>query len=179
MSAQNQSGVRASYRKFYQIRKLICTTFAEKYHYDMQFSVLSEILKFGDTQPAVVYSAKPLVVSAYSDELDAVLFLSYPDELTDKYELKRGDRLTAACVYTEFGYGEPATDIEPGEKRSGKFIDFTPAVQLFSGANDKKIREKTALFDEETWARVEKLTQQRAASSPAPRNGFSFMMKQG
>ncbi len=175
MGAENQSNVRASYKKFYRIRKLICGSFSEKFHYDMMFSWLSNVLKFGDTQPAIVYSAKPLVVSAYSDELDAVLFLSFPDELTDKYELNRGDRLTAATVYTEFGYGEPANDIDPGEKRSGKYIDFVPVIQLFCGANDEKIKAKTALFDEETWSRVTRLTEERAAHPTEPRQGFYFM----
>ena len=177
MGAENQSKLRVSYRKFYGIRKLICTEFSQRFHYDMMMSTLAEILKFGDTQPAIVYSAKPLVVSAYSDELDAVLFLEFPDELTDKYGLSRGDRLTIACTYTPFGYGDPAEDIEPGEKRSGKFIDFTPVVQLFYGANDKKIRAKTELFTEETWQRVAKLTEARAPSAPK-RDGFGFMKKQ-
>lgn len=177
MGAENQSKLRVSYRKFYGIRKLICTEFSQRFNYDMMMSSLAEILKFGDTQPAIVYSAKPLVVSAYSDELDAVLFLEFPDELTDKYELSRGDRLTTACTYTPFGYGDPATDIDPGEKRSGQFIDFTPVVQLFYGANDKKIKAKTELFTEETWQRVTELTEARAPSAPK-RDGFGFMKKQ-
>lgn len=177
MSAENLSKLRVSYKKFYGIRKLVCKDFPQKFHYDMMMSYLAEILKFGDTQPALVYSEKPLVVSAYSDELDAVLFLSFPDELADKYELRRGDRLTTACTYVPFGYGEPAADIEPGENRSGQYLDFTPVVQLFYGAGDKKIRAKTELFPEPVWDRAAKLTEEHAGKGLPRRNGFYYMFK--
>lgn len=45
--------------------------FLKKGYYNRQFERINQYLAYGDTQPAVVSSLNPLVISAYSDEMDA------------------------------------------------------------------------------------------------------------
>src|SRR5262245_54646721 len=41
-------------------------------------------LRYGDSRAAVVVSAKPLVIAAYSDDFDGVLLLQFPQPLVDE-----------------------------------------------------------------------------------------------
>lgn len=60
---------------------------------------LGEHLARGDSRAAIVASIKPLVVSAYSDELDAVILVQFPDVLVSQYALEVGDQLIACWIY--------------------------------------------------------------------------------
>ena len=90
MSAENPSNVKLKYKKFYQVRKLVCKNVKEQMAFDLNTQLLGNILLNCDTQPAVVYSLDPFIVSAYSDEFDAVVFLRFPEELAIIYNLFAG-----------------------------------------------------------------------------------------
>ena len=181
MSAENPGNVKLKQKKFYQIRKLICGSIKEQMAYDMHTQMLANLLMFGDTQPAVVHSVDPLVISAYSDEFDAVIFLRFPDELTSIYGLKPGMKLVTACGYDPRG-DKVADDIFPGAGFTGSYNDFIPVVQLFYGGKkqlfftggDEEIRERPSEFSDETWDRVLSLTADYAASGLS-RDGFFYM----
>ncbi|MBQ1847883.1 MAG: hypothetical protein II135_07765 [Clostridia bacterium] len=171
----NPSKIKASYKKFYQIRKMICRSFSEKFYYDMQFELIAQALQNGDTQPAVVVSRKPLIISAYSDEFDAVVFLHFPDELADVYGLSENTRLAVSDIYLGGG-GKTADDIKPGERSTGNFYDFIPVVQLFFGKDDEKIKKNADIFDDALWERVGEKTKEYAALGKE-RNGFFYCFK--
>lgn len=174
--AENQGNVSFSYKKFYAIRKLINKTFAEKFYYDMQMDMVANILKFGDTQPAVVVSTNPLLVAAYSDEMDAVVMLQFPAELAAQYNLATGSRLTTSNVY--YNTGKCADDIFPGAGFSCNYSDFTPVVQLFIGKKDEKIKEKVGLFDEALWEQVGCKADEYIMAHPGlRRDGFYYFKK--
>ena len=97
--AQNQANVKFSYKKYYSFRNKINTKFAGRFHSDMQIDYVTRALCYGDTQPAVVVSTQPLLIAAYSDEMDAVVMLKFPAEFVEKYSLSVGDRLTTSNVY--------------------------------------------------------------------------------
>ncbi|MBP1587445.1 MAG: hypothetical protein J6X34_07740 [Clostridia bacterium] len=181
MAAERPANVKLKYKKFYQVRKLACKNVNEQMAFDMTTQMLGHILLKGDTQPAVVYSLNPFIVSAYSDELDAVVFLRFPEELAGIYDLSVGSRLVTACNYSREG-NRAAFDIFPGAAASGLYSDVTPVVQLFfAGKNqilfaggDDEIRARTADFSESVWARVNELTKDYAQKGLS-RDGFFYM----
>lgn len=153
--AENPGNVKFSYKKYYSFRNKINKKFRERFHSDMMINMVMEILQFGDTQPCVVVSVKPLRVAAYSDEMDAVVMLNFPDEFAEKYDLAVGSRLTSSNIY--YSDARVESDIFPGSEFLRHYSDFLPVVQLFIGKNDKKIEEKTALFPVEVWDKVEEM----------------------
>lgn len=174
--AENQANVKFSYKKYYALRGSINHSFPEKFYSDMQTEQVAQTLKFGDTQPAVVVSTEPLLVAAYSDEMDAVVMLKFPSELSETYSLTPGTRLTTSCRY--WIENSCAPDIFPGDGFSRQFTDFTAVVQLFLGKGDDKLRAKTDLFGESTWARVAALAAEyRSAHPDLTRDGFHYFKK--
>ncbi len=181
MSAENPSNVKLKYKKFYQVRKLVCKNVKEQMAFDLNTQLLGNILLNCDTQPAVVYSLDPFIVSAYSDEFDAVVFLRFPEELAIIYNLSVGDRLVTACNYSDKG-DKIAPDIFPGPSSSGAYFDMIPVVQLFFAGKkqflfaggDDEIRAKPSIFEEKLWSRVNELTKEYALKSLS-RDGFFYM----
>lgn len=177
--AENSGNAKFSNKKYYQIRALIFSKFGsfkalgEKMRADMRIQYVAEVLKNGDTQPALVASAEPFLISAYSDEMDAVVMLEFPKELMVKYKLSVGSRLVASCVYGEDGPSDTVDDIFPGEGCLGKFRAFFPVVQLFLASNEDEVVARTSLFDEDKWRRVESLTKEYLEKHPGmKRDGF-------
>lgn len=174
--AENQANVKFSYKKYYSFRNKINTKFAGRFYSDMQIEFVTRALCYGDTQPAVVVSTEPLLVAAYSDEMDAVVMLKFPAEFAEKYSLSAGDRLTTSNIY--FNADRCAHDIFVGERYSRQYEDFMPIVQLFLGKNDDKIRAKTALFGENVWNTVaEKANEYTLQHPDYCRDGFFYFKK--
>lgn len=99
--AENQAKVKFSYKKYYSFRNKINTKFSERFRSDMRIDSVSRALCFGDTQPAIVVSTAPLLIGAYSDEMDAVVMLRFPDGFAERYKLTAGTRLTTSmCMLT-------------------------------------------------------------------------------
>lgn len=181
MSADNPANVKLKYKKFYQVRKLVCKSVKEQMAFDARMQLLGNMLLSCDTQPAVVYSLDPFIVSAYSDEFDAVVFLRFPEELAKIYDLTVGDRLVTACNYVNDG-ADPASDIFPGPSSSGAYSDMIPVVQLFFAGKkqvlfaggDDEIRARPSIFPENVWSRVDELTKDYAQKGLS-RDGFFYM----
>ncbi len=178
-SAENPGNAKFSYKKYYPVRKLICKSFAEKFNCDNNIQKVAYVLRLGDTQPALVCSVDPFIVSAYSDELDAVVMLRFPNELAEKYDLHLWSRLVTSNTYKYAHFDDTAPDIDAGPGSSGNFSDFLPIVQLFLAKHDEKIMERTKLFDEARWARVKELTDAYRNEHPnTARDGFCYFKSQ-
>lgn len=174
--ADHQASVKFSYKKYYSFRNRINAKFSGRFYSDMQIERVTNALFYGDTQPALVVSIDPLLVAAYSDEMDAVIILRFPTEFVEKYDLTVGTRLTTSNVYFE---GEQiASDIFIGAGYLHRWIDFMPIVQIFLGKGDDKIRAKVELFSEDTWNRVAVLAEQYIYEHPMLcRDGFFYFLK--
>ena len=174
--AENAGNVGLSERKFAQVRdEILKVSFIGKIQYNGRFQRINEFMMKGDTQPAVVYSVNPLIISAYSDEMDGVVFLEFPDELAEMYNLYEGMRLVTSNVYK---YGnKPVKDINAGVDYLKRYSDFTPIVQLFLTDNENYAMRRTELFDEEKWDRVNRLTEEYSRSGNKARKGFYYMTK--
>lgn len=175
--ATNPGGVSLSPRKFKEackyvplMNKLLLMGQAAK---DSTFEAVDQWLRLGATNPAVVISLNPLIVSAYALDVDAVLFLKFPDELADIYSLTVGTRLATSNFFQQW---EPK-DIIQGEYSTHMYSSFTPIVQLFLSDDVEKIRENTEMIAEDEWGRLAILTKEKQTKYPKmkPRNGFFFI----
>ncbi|MBR1433444.1 MAG: hypothetical protein IJ585_19810, partial [Ruminococcus sp.] len=112
-AAENAGNVLPSREKFDYIRdELLHVKGFKKVYFNKQFNRLGGYLMNGDTQPAVVVSLSPLIISAYSDEMDGVLFLKFPDALADMYGLSVGARLVTSNIYIPGN--KPVKDVYAG-----------------------------------------------------------------
>jgi hypothetical protein len=109
-------------------------------------------LEQGDSRAAVVVSVAPLVVAAYTDELDAVALLTFPERLVADHGLKVGKKLLTVNLYAS-GQGT-ATDLVRGEAGDGTFRDFTPLIADFLTADPKRVTERKAKIDLREWQRT-------------------------
>ena len=174
--AENPGKVKFSYKKYYSFRNRINPTFASRFHSDMCIEAVTRALFYGDTQPALVMSVSPLTVAAYSDEIDGVLMLRFPEGLAERYSLYPGMRLTTSNVY--FRWEEFPADVMIGENFCRRYNDFMPIVQLFIGKNDEKILAKAGLFSEDVWNRVsEKAAAYTEKHPDLCRDGFFYFKK--
>lgn len=174
--AENAGGVHLSKKKFKNLRdNVLKVPFLKKGYYNRQFERINQYLAYGDTQPAVVSSLNPLVISAYSDEMDAVVLLRFPNEMQKMYTLEKGMRLVTSNVY--FRGSQIAPDIIVGENYLNRWIDFIPMVQLFLSDNEEFIKRRIGLFSEERWQRLEILTEKRIEQNYyiKMRDGFYYL----
>ena len=173
--AENEGGVHLSKSKVELVRdNLMGLTFLQKVKWNSKYDKINEFMQYGDTQPAYVVSLHPLIISAYSDEIDGVVLLEFPPELGSFYDLTEGARLVTSNVYA-FGT-TMAPDLIPGEGNLNRYVNFTPIVQIFLAEEEDFARERISLFEEEKWERVVQLTEEkmRDHSQIPPRNGFFF-----
>lgn len=174
--AENAGGVKLSEEKFRQVRdNILKMSFVRKMQYNNSFQRINDYMVNGDTQPAVVYSVKPLIISAYSDEMDGVVFLEFPDVLAEIYNLHTGVRLVTSNVYN-CGF-KTAKDINTGAGYLKRYTDFTPIVQLFLAKDENYVMKRTELFDETVWNRVNQLTEEYSRSGNKARKGFYYFTK--
>lgn len=172
--AENSGNVELSERKFAQVRDdILELPVLEKSRYNSNFERINEFMMKGDTQPAIVYSVNPLIISAYSDEMDGVVFLEFPERLAEIYNLHEGMRLVTSNVYK---YGSKTVrDINAGVGYLKRYSDFTPIVQLFLTDREDYAMRRTELFDEEVWDRVNFLTEEYSHSGNKAREGFFYL----
>lgn len=116
---------------------------------------LRRILKSGFPQPAIVVSLKPFLVAAYSDDLDCVTILSFPEELIEDYNLTMGSKLLTLNTYIRGN--EYDDDIMPGENPKGIWVGFTPNIAEFLSEDTEAIEAKKANISDEYWGRVYEL----------------------
>lgn len=174
--AENAGGVKLSEEKFRQMRdEILKMSFVQKMQYNRNFQRIDDYMTNGDTQPAIVYSVKPLIISAYSDEMDGVVFLEFPDRLAEMYNLHTGMRLVTSNVYN-CGF-KIAKDINTGAGYLKRYTDFTPIVQLFLTKDEDYVMKRTELFDENVWDRVKQLTEKYSQSGNKARKGFYYFTK--
>jgi hypothetical protein len=121
-----------------------------------QLGYLNEHLTRGDSRAAIVASVEPLVVSAYSDELDAVILVKFPDQLVKQYSLAVGDLLIASWTYPRFR--PDPRDIVQGGHNLGRHNNGVPIVADFFSNSLDKIKQRKEGVAREEWDRVLALT---------------------
>ncbi|HEX7637210.1 MAG TPA: hypothetical protein VF457_02340 [Burkholderiaceae bacterium] len=117
---------------------------------------VTEHLTHGDSRAALVVSTTPLRVAAYSDDLDCVVLLAFPQAFVKRHGLQPGRRLLTVNTYArrEHGVGR---DLVEGPDASGVWGDFAPYVAEFLSDDLARIEQRKAQIDEFEWARCQGL----------------------
>lgn len=180
--ASEPGNIHISDEKWNEVAWLLGLNFFEKLRYNRNRKYIDDYIFRGDSQPAVVMSTSPLIISAYSDEMDAVMLLRFPDVLAEKYGIEPGTRLTTSNTYSMFAdYSRVkpeyvADDIIPGKKFSGQYFDFRPIVTIFLSDDMDIIEQHTNHVPEQLWEYVEKLSRRYYESFPDRfRDGFFYL----
>jgi hypothetical protein len=144
--------------------------FANRDEFDQ---MLDEHMQLGDSRAACVMSVEPLLVAAYTDELDCVTLLGFPAWLVEEYRLKAGGRLLTVNTYTRGQHIAP--DLAVGPRQLGRWVNFFPVIAEFVSDDLEQIAGRKAMITEEEWARCEYLGRASLRIHPnRRRNGSPF-----
>jgi hypothetical protein len=130
-----------------------------------QIQSLSEQLAQGDSNPAVVVQLSPLLVAAYSPDLDCVVLLKFEAWVAQEYKLEVGSQLITVNAYMERSMGVPA-DVKPGPNDDGQFGAFIPIIADFVTDDVETLDTRRAQINEEEWSRVRELGEEALARKP-------------
>lgn len=132
--------------------------------------MLADHLRCGDTQPAVVVALRPPVVAAYSEDLDAVALLAFPDRVATAAGWRAGARLLTVNTYREID-GGIAPDLVLGPEQTGSWGNFHPLVADLLTDDRGALEAHREDVDEEAWARCETLGREALGRKVPPRDG--------
>jgi len=117
-------------------------------------SYVEDNLRQGGCGAAVVVSATPLLIAAYSGEIDCVALLRFSDQFAAKYDLRTGARLLAVNIHLEWNFFLPE-DLNPGPRQTGKYRNFAPLIVEFLTDDAEVANQKKAEIAEAEWRRAE------------------------
>ena len=123
----------------------------------------NEHLLCGDSRAAIVVSTDPLIVAAYTDELDCVAMLQFPNRLITEYNIKVYDRLLTVNLYMV--EGELAEDLEHGSASYNRYSNFIPFIAEFLSDNLSQIKLRKAQILETEWERTKYLAEKYIAKN--------------
>lgn len=141
-------------------------------------SYIAALLNDGDIQTAVVVSTDPLLVSCYSEDLDAVILQCYPTELGRVRGWEIGTRLVATVKYNGYGTVRKNNDIYPGPNADPSFKSFGPVIADLYTDEPEYLARKKSEIPEELWERAEELGKLYMFEHPGvARNGLDVCFK--
>jgi hypothetical protein len=118
--------------------------------------VLREHMAAGSSNAAVVISVKPLLVAAYTGDLDCIAMLAFPDWLVKEYNLQVGSRLLTVNTFHTPEHRKDAPDLHFGPKRLPKFTNVFPIIADFVTYDKERVAEREKEIGDEAWERCEK-----------------------
>lgn len=114
---------------------------------------IKEQLQYGDSRAAVVVSITPLLICAYTDELDCVALLRFPYNFVHQYNLSIGTRLlTVNCYRKSQDYDQ---DLIPGPKLIQRWTGFHPIIADFLTDDYDRLEARKNEITEDEWQRAE------------------------
>lgn len=111
----------------------------------------------GDSRAAIVASISPLLVAAYTDEMDCVVMLEFGDDVAQHYRLKIGDKLITSNTYDR--QRTHSGDILLGTHDTGRWQNFHPVIAEFISDDQDAMTNRRRAIPETEWARTGKLAQ--------------------
>jgi hypothetical protein len=124
--------------------------------------LVADQLMHGDSRAALVVSLEPVLVAAYTDELDCIALLRFPSKLAGLHSLEVGQRLLTVNRYS--GPAEPvALDLEHGPASLHNYRNFQPLIANFLVQDSPWLAERTAQIQETEWQRTDELSQRYLA----------------
>ena len=135
--------------------------------------LLDEHLDSGDSRAAVVIKTEPsLIVSAYTDELDCVVLLKFPNTFVEKYNLKVGMKLLTVNTY--FYGSEPESDLYFGENNCHRYSNFYPLIADFLSSDLGKVQNRINSISDKEWEKAKLEGEKRMKKGVIPRNGSPY-----
>lgn len=108
--------------------------------------VISEHVKYGDSQGALVVKTDPLLIAAYNEDIDCVVMLLFEKKIQERYNFKVKDRLI--CVNTFANIQQLQSDLIPGKNDSKMWTLVHPIIaDLVSQDEDKIEKRKNEIGD--------------------------------
>lgn len=144
-----------SQEKLERIQNLYDLNILQKIKIKYLFNAIQSQLSYGDTQPAVVVSIKPFIVAAYSDEMDAVVLLQFPDTVANLNRIKLHDRLVTINCYHRSS--KISKDIFIGENYLGNWTNFRPLIGDLLSSNTTKLEQHKQNIPDFLWIYVQTL----------------------
>ncbi len=140
-----------------RLRELVGLAFPQR-------TYLREQLQNGDSHAAVVISTSPLLVAAYSEELDCVAILEFPIELVADYRLQVGTKLLTVNTYRS----EPQIDADlvRGPHARDHWTGFSPLIADFVSTDDARIKARKQEITREEWTRAYQLARDYLKAHP-------------
>ena len=74
----------------------------KKWGFLTHIEVISEHVKYGDSQGAIVVKTNPLLIAAYNEDIDCIVMLVFEDKIQNKYNFKIQDRLVCVNTFAKF-----------------------------------------------------------------------------
>jgi len=112
----------------------------------------TEHLLHGDSRAALVVCLQPLLVAAYTDELDCIALLHFPPELVAEYGLQIWTRLLTVNLYQ--AGSTPVADLENGPASYHRYCNFDPLIAEFVSDDFPRIEYRKAEISEAEWQRT-------------------------
>ena len=154
---------------------LVCNAFLRIVSGKSEYARLCEHAYMGDSNPAVVVSLDPLLVAAYSDELDTVALLRYDVDIVAALGLTLGARLVTSNTYFDTHLRSFAQDVEPGENWLKRYVNFYPVILDFVTSDKQRIAELQSMIPEDMWQRAAEQGRRKLTESPwKTRHGSPF-----
>lgn len=128
-----------------RIRELLGLSFPQR-------TYLREHLQNGDSRAAAVVSTDPLLVAAYTEELDCVVMLEFPDHFVEDYGLKPGTKLLTVNTYRH--EDEIDSDLIPGPDAGHQWSGLHPIIAEFVSDDEDRIKRRKKEISQDEWRRA-------------------------
>lgn len=158
----SQPRFRALYPEYY--RFLGRKSPSDKRNLDECYEAMQDHLLRGDTRAAVVVSTSPVLVAAFTDELDCVAILRFPNRPKAIGKLEVGSRLLTCNLY--HNRSEVVSDLRPGDRNSQQFQNFHPLIADFFADDQFGVSQRKEAIDEEEWERATQMGQRYLQELP-------------
>jgi hypothetical protein len=112
----------------------------KKWGFSTHIEVISEHVKYGDSQGAIVVKTNPLLIAAYNEDIDCIVMLVFEDKIQNKYNFKIQDRLV--CVNTFAEISQLQSDLIPGKNNSGMWTLVHPIIADLVSSDAAKIEKR-------------------------------------
>jgi len=119
-----------------------------------QREIIIEHMSFGDSRAAVVVSSDPILVAAYTDELDCVAMLRF-EPGSHIPDLALGSRLLTVNTYKRGTKLD--SDLFPGPLRMDRWVGFYPIIADFICSDQGVVDRRKAEIEAEEWERTHRL----------------------
>ncbi|UCG33771.1 MAG: hypothetical protein JSU68_03880 [Phycisphaerales bacterium] len=130
--------------------------------------VIEEHVRLGDSRAALVMATDPVIVAAYTDELDCVALLRFDSWVREHHNLRESDRLLTVNTYVDPDDGPPAPDLIFGPQQCCRWVDFWPIIADFVTDDAARLAARKAQIDDAEWERTRRMAARLLARPKVP-----------